>query len=246
MEYAIETDGLTKRYGDVVAIRAVSLRVPRGAFYGFLGPNGAGKSTTLRILTGLTRATEGQVRLLGMRLEGREMMLKRRMGVVPEESCLMEYLTGPEFVCFAGRMYGLPKATAYRRAMELLEAFELPTQGKQIILEYSLGMRKKVSLAAALIHEPELLFLDEPFEGIDPLSVRTIRALLQERVQRGATIFFTSHVLEVVEKLCTHIGVIHAGSLVYEGELSSLLRRKSLEEWFIQMVQRSLAARREN
>ena len=236
MDYGIETTGLTKVYDSLRAVDGIDLRVEQGSFYGFLGPNGAGKSTTIKILTGLTAASSGRARVLGQDLGRNPLQIKRRIGVVPEDLCIFENLTAREYLTFVGRMYKLPRDTAAKRSEELLELLGLADTGKTLALEFSHGMKKKLSLAAALIHDPELLFLDEPFEGIDALASRTIRAVLDRIVQRGATVFLTSHILEIVERLCTHVGIIHKGRLVRQGKLEELTSGNSLEELFVTAV----------
>ena len=236
MDCCIETEELTKVYGEIAAVDRIDLRVERGSFYGFLGPNGAGKSTTIKMLTGITAPTSGEARLLGLNMRRSPLQIKRRVGVVPEENCLFENLTGREYLTFIGRMYKLPSSVAVRRADELLELLGLADTGKTLTLEYSHGMKKKLALAAALIHDPELLFLDEPFEGIDAIASRTIRAVLERLIQRGATIFLTSHILEIVERLCTHVGIIHQGRMVKQGPLAEVTAGASLEELFVSAV----------
>ncbi len=236
MEYCIETAGLTKVYDSLRAVDGIDLRVERGSFYGFLGPNGAGKSTTIKILTGITAASGGRARILGQDLGRTPLQIKRRIGVVPEDLCIFENLTAREYLTFVGRMYRMPRDTARRRAEELLELLGLADTGKTLALEFSHGMKKKLSLAASIIHDPELLFLDEPFEGIDALASRTIRAVLDRLVQRGATVFLTSHILEIVERLCTHVGIIHKGRLVKQGRLDELASGGSLEDLFVAAV----------
>ncbi|HPO16099.1 MAG TPA: ABC transporter ATP-binding protein [Candidatus Hydrogenedentes bacterium] len=236
MEFCIETSGLSKVYEAVRAVDGIDLRVERGSFYGFLGPNGAGKSTTIKILTGITAPTSGRARILGLDLTRNPLQIKRRIGVVPEELCLFENLTAREYLTFVGRMYRLPRHVAWRRSEELLDLLDLSNTGKTLTLEFSHGMKKKLSLAASLIHDPELLFLDEPFEGIDALASRTIRAVLERLVERGATIFLTSHILEIVERLCSHVGIIHKGRLVKQGRLNELASGGSLEDLFVSAV----------
>ncbi len=233
MEYAVETRGLCKDFGAFRAVDKVDLLVERGAFYGFLGPNGAGKSTTIKILTGLLAPGGGEARVLGYNVERSPLPVKRRIGVVSEELCLFENLRGHEYLAFVGRMYRLPRSVAQKRTGELLELLELDTAGKTLIAGYSHGMKKKLSVAAALIHEPELLFLDEPFEGVDAIASRAIRQVLERMVSRGATIFLTSHVLEIVERLCTHVGIVARGRLVRQGLLAEVAGAGSLEDAFI-------------
>jgi ABC-2 type transport system ATP-binding protein len=238
MNLAIETLGLTRRFGDLAAVDAIDLRVERGTFYGFLGPNGAGKSTTIKMLTGLLAATSGSMRILGEDLASpeRALAVKRRIGVVPENLSLFENLTAREYLTFIGRMYLLPRATVSERTNELLVMMGLESEEKKLALEYSHGMRKKLALAAALLPNPELLFLDEPFEGVDAVASRVLRDTLKRSVERGATVFLTSHVLEIVEKLCTHVGIIARGKLVHQEPMADLRRNGSLEERFLQVV----------
>jgi ABC-2 type transport system ATP-binding protein len=238
MNLAIETVGLTRRFGNLCAVDAIHLQVERGTFYGFLGPNGAGKSTTIKMLTGLLAPTSGTMRLLGEDLGDPEKSreIKRRLGVVPEDLNLFENLTGREYLTFIGRMFLLPAATIRERTAELLAMMGLEGEEKKLALEYSHGMRKKLALAAALLPNPELLFLDEPFEGVDAVASRVLRDTLKLAVERGATVFLTSHVLEIVEKLCTHVGIIAQGRLVHQGAMEALRRNGSLEERFLEVV----------
>src|SRR3954452_2869312 len=213
---AIVTQGLKKSYGAKAAVDGVDLEVPRGSFFGFLGPNGAGKSTTIRMLTGLIPADSGTIEILGHKLPGEDLEIKRRIGLVPDESLLFDRLTGAEYLEFVGRMYGLSRATSIERARGLLDLFELEVDRK-IIAEYSKGMRKRVAMAASLIHHPELFLMDEPFEGVDAVGARLMKDILQDQVQRGATIFLTTHVLEVVERLCDQVAIIDRGRIVRSG-----------------------------
>ncbi len=236
MTCCIETKGLSKDFNGSWAVMDLNLTVERGTFFGFLGPNGAGKSTTIKMLTGLLPASVGSAHILGEDLAKNPLAVKRRIGVVPEHLCLFENLTGREYLTFIGRMYGMPKQTIEDRREELLELMQLADQNKTLVLEYSHGMKKKLSIAAALIHDPELLFLDEPFEGIDPIASRTIRSILENLIKRGSTIFLTSHILEIVEKLCTHVGIINQGELAHVGSLAELARDSTLEKAFIDVV----------
>jgi ABC-2 type transport system ATP-binding protein len=219
---AIATEGLTRRFGGLTAVQSVNLRVAPGQFFGFLGPNGAGKSTTIKMLTGLLAPTSGRIEILGLDLASHPLEVKRQIGVVPEGMALFGRLTGAEYLNFAGRMYGLDRDTAARRAAELLEFMELADRPKALVTDYSHGMQKKLALAAAVIHGPRVLFLDEPFEGVDAIASGTLKAMLQRMIVRGATIFLTSHVLEIVERLCSHVAIIHQGQLVAQGSLEEL------------------------
>ncbi len=218
----IITQSLTRRFGDLVAVDGVDLRVAPGQFFGFLGPNGAGKSTTIKMLTGLLAPTSGRIEILGLDFDTHPVQVKRQIGVVPEGMALFGRLTGAEFLSFAGRMYGLDRETAAKRAAELLEFMQLADQPKKLVTDYSHGMQKKLAMAAAVIHGPKVLFLDEPFEGVDAIAAGTLKSMLQGMIARGATIFLTSHVLEIVERLCSHVAIIHQGRLVAQGSLEEL------------------------
>jgi len=219
---AIATQGLTRRFGDLVAVQDVNLSVAPGQFFGFLGPNGAGKSTTIKMLTGLLSASSGRIQILGLDLAQNPIEVKRQIGVVPEGMALFGRLTGAEYLNFAGRMYGLDRETAGKRTAELLDFMQLSDQPNTLVTDYSHGMQKKLALAAAVIHGPRILFLDEPFEGVDAIASGTLKAMLQRMIARGATIFLTSHVLEIVERLCSHLAIIHRGRLVAQGSLEEL------------------------
>jgi ABC-2 type transport system ATP-binding protein len=219
---AISTEHLTRRFGDLVAVQDVNLRVAPGQFFGFLGPNGAGKSTTIKMLTGLLAPSSGRMQILGIDLAQDSVEVKRQIGVVPEGMALFGRLTGSEYLNFVGRMYGLDRATAAKRTAELLDFMQLVDQPKALVTDYSHGMQKKLALAAAVIHGPKILFLDEPFEGVDAIASNTLKSMLQNMIARGATIFLTSHVLEIVERLCSHVAIIHRGQLVAQGSLEEL------------------------
>jgi ABC-2 type transport system ATP-binding protein len=229
MDLAIKTSGLRREFGEVVAVEGLDLAVKAGTFFGFLGPNGAGKSTTIKMLTGLLGPSSGSARILGHDVLADSVAAKEVMGVVPEESALFERLTGPEYLRFVGRMYGMARATIDARSVELLELMGLQDDTRKLIVDYSHGMRKKLSISAAIIHEPRVLFLDEPFEGIDAVSSQLVRSVLNQLMNHGVTIFLTSHILEIVEKLCTHVAIIHQGQLVADGPLDEL--RAGGEEW---------------
>ena len=238
MTLAIETNGLTRCFGDLRAVDKLDLRVEAGTFYGFLGPNGAGKSTTIKMLTGLLAPTSGSMCILGENVADAERarQVKQRVGVVPEELALFDNLTAHEYLTFIGRMYKLPLATVRERCWELLAMMNLDGEQKKLTLEFSHGMKKKLTLAAALIPNPDLLFLDEPFEGVDAVSSRVLRDVLKRCVRRGATVFLTSHVLEIVEKLCTDVGIIAKGKLVHQSTMEDIRRTGSLEERFLEAV----------
>lgn len=234
---AIVVRDLRKVYGAKAAVDGLNLIVPQGCFFGFLGPNGAGKTTTIRMLMGLAPPTSGTIELLGLPMPAREVEIKSRIGVVPDESLLFDHLTGPEYVEFVGRMYRLPRDVARERARELIALFELDNSSRKLIGEYSKGMRKRVAMAASLIHRPQLFLMDEPFEGVDAVGARLMKDILIDQVRQGATIFLTSHVLEVVERLCERIAIIHEGKIVTEGNISDLRSgSESLEDLFVRVV----------
>jgi len=246
-DIAICTERLTRRFGNLTAVDEVDLRVTAGQFFGFLGPNGAGKSTTIKMLTGLLAPTSGKMQLLGIDFQSNPAEVKRQIGVVPEGMGLFERLTGAEYLRFVGRMYGLDRATTEKRLEELLDFMQLADREKTMIADYSHGMQKKLALAAAVIHGPRILFLDEPFEGVDALAAGALKALLGRMTERGVTIFLTSHVLEIVERLCSHVGIIHKGKLVAQGSLEELRagvsaaggENKTLEQIFLSIVGQS-------
>jgi ABC-2 type transport system ATP-binding protein len=246
---AIHTHGLTRRFGALTAVEDVTFSVASGQFFGFLGPNGAGKSTTIKMLTGLLEPTSGTMEILGEPFGAGAVSLKRQIGVVPEGMALLGRLTAPEYLRFVGRMYGLDRETVNQRTEELLEFMQLAGERRKLITDFSHGMQKKLALAAAVIHGPRVLFLDEPFEGVDAIAAGMLKTLLQGMINRGATIFLTSHVLEIVERLCDHVAIIHQGRLVANGSLEELRagvashlpgtdspQRLTLEEIFLTIV----------
>jgi ABC-2 type transport system ATP-binding protein len=236
VDAAICTEGLTRRFGDFTAVQEVNLFVSPGQFYGFLGPNGAGKSTTIKMLTGLLAPTAGRMQILGLDLSTHLVEVKRQIGVVPEGMALFGRLTGSEYLNFAGRMYGLDRDTAAQRAAELLDFMELSGQPKTLITDYSHGMQKKLAMAAAVIHGPRVLFLDEPFEGVDAVASGTLKAMLQRMIAHG--------------------GIINNGRLVAQGPLDELRsgvvgsavqpgQKFTLEEFFLHTVGGSRTAAQE-
>ena len=222
---AVQARGVVKRFGRFAALDGLDLTVPRGAFYAFLGPNGAGKSTTIALLTGIYGADAGQIEILGRDALRFPLEVKARIGVVPEELALFERLSGRQHLTFCARMYGLSSEQADERATELLALTELTFKQDHLVAEYSKGMRRRLAIAAALIHAPELLLLDEPFEGVDVLAAGVIRELLRELSHRGVTLLLTTHVLEIAERLATHAGVIRAGKMLDQGPAAQLKAR---------------------
>lgn len=219
---AIQTRWLTRRFGELTAVDQVSFSVAQGQFFGFLGPNGAGKSTTIKMLTGLLEPTSGSIEILGRPFASSSLDLKRQIGVVPEGMALFGRLTAPEYLRFVGRMYGLDRETTNQRTNELLDFMQLSNETRKLVTDFSHGMQKKLALAAAVIHGPKILFLDEPFEGVDAIAAGMLKSMLQRMISRGATIFLTTHVLEIVERLCSHVAIISQGRLVANGSLEEL------------------------
>ena len=240
--YAIVVEGLTRVFRRQTAVDHVSFRVARGRFFGFLGPNGAGKSTTIRMLTGLLRPSAGDAWIEGARLSKDLIALKRKIGVLTEELPLYERLTREEHLLFAARMHGLADAEGRRRARELLDFLSLADERGKLVVDYSQGMRKKLALACALVHGPSVLFLDEPLNGIDPVSGRVVTDLLRRLTARGVTLFFTTHVLDVAERLCDEVAVIDRGRIVAQGTLAEIRAQRelsgsaTLEEVFLKLV----------
>src|SRR5271168_3286649 len=244
LDVAVKIEKLSRRFGNLTAVDNIDLEVTAGQFFGFLGPNGAGKSTTIKMLTGLLAPSGGRMHLLGLDFAQHSVEVKRQIGVVPEGMGLFERLTGSEYLRFVGRMYGLDRATTEKRTEELLEFMQLADRAKTLIADYSHGMQKKLALAASVIHGPRSLFLDEPFEGVDALAAGALKALLGRMTERGVTIFLTSHVLEIVERLCSHVGIIAKGRLVAQGSLEELRAgiageegsKTTLEQIFLSIV----------
>jgi len=234
---AIHVTNLRKVYGDKAAVDGLNLTVPQGSFFGFLGPNGAGKTTTIKMLMGLAQPTSGSIELLGLPMPAQALTIKRQIGLVPDESLLFDHLTGGEFIEFAGRIYGLDRAVAKERATELLSLFELDAAPKKLISEYSKGMRKRTAMAAALIHRPKLFLMDEPFEGVDAVGARLMKDILLDQVRSGSTIFLTSHVLEVVERLCDRVAILKQGKVIREGSMDELRgSAETLEDAFVEAL----------
>lgn len=226
---AISIENLTKRYGETLAVDRLSLSVPAGRLFGFLGPNGAGKSTTIGCLTGLIDPTSGMINLLGEPFTTDSVDLKRRIGVMPEGLALFDHLYAHEFLAFTARMYNLDEQTVRQRVEELLNVLDLTSTYRKRLAEFSTGMRKKIAFAAAIIHRPEILFLDEPFESIDPAGVAMLKDWLRRFVAGGRTVFMTTHVLETVERLCDDVAIIKSGRVAWRGDVGQLANGGKLE-----------------
>ena len=239
---AIEITGLRKEYNGKAAVDGLNVLVPAGKFFGFLGPNGAGKTTTIKILMGLAQPNAGTVRVLGLRMPEDSLQIRQQIGVVPDDTLLFDYLTGGEYLEFVGRLYGIPRRQARERAIELLELLHLQEDRRKLIGEYSKGMRKRVAMAAALIHRPRVYLMDEPFEGVDAVGARLMKDILLHQISGGATVFLTSHVLEVVERLCDEVAIIDHGRVLVQGSMTQLREQAAtggngtLEEIFVNLV----------
>jgi len=233
---AISAVELTKRFGDHVAVDRVSLSVPHGSFFGLVGPNGAGKSTTISMITGLLRPDGGQVWIGANDTWADPIKAKQQIGVLPENLRLFERLTGAEMLQYIGKIRRMDDAVVGVRRDDLLDTLGLDDARDKLITDYSTGMRKKIGLAAALLHAPQVLFLDEPFESVDPVSARTIRTVLERFTDSGATIVFSSHVMAIVEDLCDRVAIMNLGHLVASGPLEEVTQGRGLEDAFIELV----------
>ncbi|MGO4598891.1 ABC transporter ATP-binding protein [Terrabacter sp. 2RAF25] len=233
---AIAMRGLGKRFDDLVAVKGIDLDVPRGSFFGLVGPNGAGKTTTLSMVTGLLRPDAGHAYVLGRDVWADPVGSKRLIGVLPDGLRLFDRLTGLQLITYAGLLRGMPRELASERAAELVAALGLTEAQGKLVVDYSAGMTKKVALASALVHAPRVLVLDEPFEAVDPISAATIRRILSGYVESGGTVVLSSHVMDLVERTCTHVAVISDGVVLAAGELDEVREGRSLEERFVDLV----------
>ncbi|MFJ7626656.1 ABC transporter ATP-binding protein [Streptomyces sp. NPDC097595] len=234
---AVRVQGLWKRFGEQTAVAGIDLELPAGKFIGLVGPNGAGKTTTLSMVTGLLRPDQGRIEIGGRDVWGDPVEVKSRIGVLPEGLRLFERLSGRELLAYTGRLRGLPGHEVDSRATQLLDVLDLAGSQHKLVIDYSTGMRKKIGLAAALLHNPEVLFLDEPFEGVDPVSAQTIRKVLERYTRSGATVVFSSHVMELVESLCDWVAVMAAGAIRAQGPLAEVRgEASSLQNAFLELV----------
>ena len=234
--FAVAAAGLWKRFGDKVAVAGVDLQVPAGSFFGLVGPNGAGKTTALSMMTGLLRPDAGLVRINGCDVWRDPVAVKAEIGVLPEGLRLFDRLSGPELLRYLGRLRGLDRTVTQQRSAELLAVLDLASAGRTLVVDYSTGMRKKIALAAALLHNPRVLFLDEPFEGVDPVAARTIRSVLDAYTRSGSTVIFSSHVLELVESMCDHIAVMSHGQILASGPIDAVMAGRPLQDAFLAIV----------
>jgi len=218
----IVCENLCKRFGEFTAVNEISLRVQEGEIFGFLGPNGAGKTTTIKMLTGLISPSSGSASIGGFDVVAQSLQAKRVYGYIPDNPYLYEKLTGREFLDFMADLYSVARDNRSRKIDDLLCLFALDTKGDALIQGYSRGMRQKIALAGALIHDPRVIFLDEPTVGLDPQSARAMQDILKELCRRGVTIFISTHILDIAEKLCHRVAIVHRGSLIAEGTVDEL------------------------
>ena len=233
---ALALRGLAKRFGGKIAVNGISLDVPAGSFYGLVGPNGAGKTTTLSMATGMLRPDYGQVWVHGTDVWAQPLAAKQLMGVLPDGVRLFDRLTGEQLVTYAGLLRGMDRATVASRVADLLRALDLAGDAGTLVVDYSAGMTKKIALASALIHAPRLLVLDEPFEAVDPVSAANIRDILHDYVASGGTVIVSSHVMDLVQRMCDHVAVIAQGNVLAAGTVDEVRDGASLEDRFVQLV----------
>ena len=234
----IEFQKLTKRFGGFTAVDSLEFQVPKGSIFGFLGPNGAGKTTTIRMLMGLLTPSFGTAKVLGLDIVGQSLEVKSKVGYLPDDVFLYDYLTGRQFLEFVGDIRGLDGAALQKEIKSLLYFFGLEDNAGDYTANYSYGMKKKLALAGIVLHKPEVIILDEPFNGLDPMATRDFQKMLQTMAQQGTTIIFSSHVLVMVEKLVSHVGIIDQGRMLRISPLKELLdtEKNSLEEIFFSLI----------
>lgn len=238
---AIQLEDLHKKYGNATAVHSLDLKVPEGELFGFLGPNGAGKTTTIKMMTGLLEPTDGRSEICGIDIWDSPIKAKQKLAYVPDEPNLYPKLTGWEFLRFMGSVFRISDDVFIRRANELLRMFKLEERANELIEGYSHGMKQKIALCGALVHEPEVLFLDEPTVGLDPGSARQLKVLLRRICDQGTTVFLSTHILEIAERMCDRVGIINEGRLIALGTMDELRGREgnqlaSLEDIFLELT----------
>lgn len=236
MEPAVAYNELTKRFGEKVAVDCVSLQIPQGGFFGITGPNGAGKTTLLRMTAGLLRPDGGSVSVAGHDVWSDPASAKAVIGLVPDQPRLFPKLTGTELLQFTGQLRGLEGAQVRSRADELLTVLGLAADASTLVADYSLGMTKKLAIAAALLHRPLVVFLDEPFAGVDPVSRQVVEAILTRYAAGGGTVVFSDHAMDVVERLCENLVIVNDGAVLASGSLGSITGGRRLQDVFVEMV----------
>lgn len=243
VDYAIQTNQLKKNFGDLNAVNGIDLEVEKGKFFGYLGPNGAGKTTSMRMMTGRLRPSSGSARIVGYDVVDETLEVKKRIGVLEDEPRLYDRLTAYEYLEFVGDIYNISEVD--EKILDFLDLVDLVDKKDSLIVDLSHGQKKKIGLAGEMLHEPEVFFLDEPFAGIDPVSTRAIKDALIELTDKGVTIFLSTHILEVAEKLCEEVAIIEDGDVVERGDVNRLRKKaeldehSTLEDVFLKLVQES-------
>jgi ABC-2 type transport system ATP-binding protein len=237
----IELTGLTKRYGKFTAVDGINLTIPKGELYGLLGPNGAGKTTTMRMIAGILQPTSGTVRISGINIQEDPLVAKSRLGFIPDRPFVYDKLTGVEFLRFVAGLYGMGGPAVEHRIDELLELFDLSRWKHELTESYSHGMRQKLIISSALVHQPEVIVVDEPMVGLDPKSARLLKDMLREFVTRGGTVLMSTHTLEIAEAMCDRIAIVQAGRIAAAGTMEELRHQTSsgdvsLEEVFLKLT----------
>jgi ABC-2 type transport system ATP-binding protein len=232
----IELTNLTKRFGDIVAVRRLNLSVSEGEIFGFIGPNGAGKTTTLRMMGGVIAPTEGSVMIDGINMADDPENAKKRIGFIPDRPFLYEKLTGMEFLRFTADLYGVEEGLFYERSEKILREFSLYHWADELIESYSHGMKQRLIISSAILHDPKVIVVDEPMVGLDPAGIRMVRDLFRSLAKRGTTIFMSTHTLTVAEDVCDRMGVIHKGSLIAMGTIEELRQRAQVQEGDLEEV----------
>lgn len=233
---AVEIRGLTKLFDDKVAVDRINLAIPSGSFYGLVGRNGAGKTTTISMVTGMLQPTEGTALIRGIDMWAEPLKAKAHLGVLPDGVHLFDKLTGEQLITYSGYLHGIDKETVASRVKDLLAAMDLTDAAGRAVADYSAGMTKKIALAAALIHAPSVLILDEPFEAVDPVSAANIQDILRGFVASGGTVILSSHVMDLVQRLCDHVAIMDSGRILAAGTVDEVRAGTSLEERFVQLV----------
>ncbi|HEX4058889.1 MAG TPA: ATP-binding cassette domain-containing protein [Galbitalea sp.] len=235
-ETVLDIKGLVKRFGDTIAVAGVDLKVETGSFYGIVGPNGAGKTTTLSMVTGLLRPDAGTVSVHGVDVWSDPVAAKRNMGVLPDRLRLFDRLTGAQLLFYSGTLRGLSEETVRLRTADLASAFGFEDALNRLVTDYSAGMSKKIALAAAMIHSPRLLILDEPFESVDPVSAANVTQILRSYVESGGTVVVSSHSMDLIQRICDHVAVVVHGAILDSGTMASVRNGRTLEERFVELA----------
>lgn len=232
----IELKELTKRFSNIVAVNNLNLSVSKGEIFGFIGPNGAGKTTTINIMGGILKPTSGTVTICGINMDTHPEKAKSKIGFIPDRPYLYEKLTGMEFLRFTSDLYGVDEDIFNEKSQDLLQLFSLTSWSNDLIESYSHGMKQRLVMVAALLHQPEVIIVDEPMVGLDPVAIKIVKDLFQNLAKQGVTIFLSTHTLKVAEEICDRIGIIHKGSLIASGTAEALTREVNASEIDLEQV----------